>query len=183
MKRSMILQWVLTLSISVLLGVGAGAIYLDDHAWGAWGDDSPGYLFLAGQMLRGEPNVYQDALAARGLDFFGDEKLARWLTPTHHQFINTRGVLASKYPVGLSLVMYWTATLLSNDEAIYLVVPVLGAVNLALMYLLGLLLFRTYRYRHLVSGIAAAAMGVSNLYYDYAIAQPMREIPSSPSAL
>lgn len=178
MRRSTPIQLILTIVVSVALVAVFGRIYVDDHAWGAWGDDSPGYLFLAGQMLRGETNVYTDELAARGQIFFGDEKLARWLTPTHHQFINTRGGLASKYPVGLSLLMVAAARLWNSDEAIYFIEPALGALNIALVYLLGLLLFRGYRYRHVVSAVAAAAMGLSNLYYDYAIAQPMREIPS-----
>lgn len=178
MKRSHVINATLTAVVCVVLIGVFGWIYFDDHAWGAWGDDSPGYLFLAGQMLRGETNVYTDELAGRGEDFFGDEKLARWLTPTHHQFINTRGVLASKYPIGLSLVMAAAARLWQNDETIYFVEPALAAVNVALVYLLGLLLFRAYRYRHVVSVVAAAALGLSNLYYDYAIAQPMREIPS-----
>ncbi len=164
--------------VAVVLAVGFGYVYFDDHAYGAWGDDSPGYVYLAGRMLRGESIVYQDELAKAGIEFFGDEKLARWLTPTHHLFISPDGFLASKYPIGTSLLMVATAKLVGSTAGFYIVVPLLAALNIALVYLLALVLFPRERYKHLIGVGAAASLGLSALYYDYAIAQPMREVPS-----
>ncbi|MFC1598233.1 hypothetical protein ACFL2M_01735 [Patescibacteria group bacterium] len=162
----------------VALVLGFSVLYFDDHSWGTWGDDSAGYVFLAGRMLAGEPLVYYDELAAAGLEFFGDEKLARWLTPTHHQFINTQGVIASKYPVGAPLLLLAGAKLYGSGAGFYLVTPVLAVLNLVLVYILALLLFPRQKFRHLIGFLSAISLGVSSLYYDYAIAQPMREIPS-----
>lgn len=169
---------IIAIVITVLLGSLFSVVYFDDHAWGTWGDDSAGYIFLAGLLYQGEPLVYNDELATAGLEYFEDEKLARWLTPTHHQFINPRGTIASKYPIGASLVMVAAARILGTDNAFYFVTPALAVANIILVYILGLLLFSHSRHRHIIGTLAAVFMGVANLYYNYAIAQPMREIPS-----
>lgn len=174
-QRSNIL---LTLVLSAVLLFGFGFVYMDDHSWGAWGDDSAGYIFLAGLMYNNHPLVYTDELAASGQAFFGDEKLARWLTPTHHQFLNTHGVIGSKYPLGMPLVLLVGALLYGSLEGMYLVVPLLAAVNLVLLFIFSIQLFSEYRYRHWVGFMASIALGVADLYYDHAISQPMREIPS-----
>ncbi|MBI2410357.1 MAG: hypothetical protein HYV32_00475 [Candidatus Kerfeldbacteria bacterium] len=169
---------IIILAICIGIGVGSGVVYFNDHAWGAWGDDSAGYIYLAGRMYSGKPLIYTDDLALSGFNFFGDEKLARWLLPTHHQFINTHGVAASKYPVGLSLLMVLAAKIMHSSFGFYLLNPLLAAVNLALIYLLALVLFPKYRYRHAIGVLASFFLGISHLYYDHALAQPMREIPS-----
>ena len=155
-----------------------GYTYFDDHAWGTWGDDSAGYIFLAGRMNAHEPLVYTDELAKEGLDFFGDEKLARWLTPTHHQFINTQGTIASKYPVGASILLNAGAVLTGSSKGFYIVTPFLAVLNLLLVYVLVMLLLPQHRFRHAIGFLSAFFLGMYSLYYDYAIAQPMREIPS-----
>lgn len=164
--------------ILVVLALFFGYTYYDDHAWGAWGDDSPGYIFLAGRMVAGEPLVYTDELAAAGLEHFGDEKLARWLTPTHHQFINTQGTIASKYPTGSSLLLRAGAAITGDTKGFYLVTPFLAVLNLLLVYILAQLIFAQHTYRHVIGLPASFFLGISSLYYDYAIAQPMRDIPS-----
>ncbi len=160
------------------LVAGFGILYFNNHAWGTWGDDSAGYIYLAGRMMRDQPLVYQDALAKSGFEFFQDEKLARWLTPTHHQFINQSGFLASKYPVGASLLLYTGARIFGSDHGFYYVTPLLAVLNIMLLYILALLLFPKHKHRHVIGVLAGFSMGIANLYYDYAIAQPMREIPS-----
>jgi len=164
--------------ISTVLAVGFGILYFNDHAWGAWGDDSAGYIYLAGRLFSGDPLVYKDELGAKGLDFFDDETLARWLLPTHHQFINTHGMVASKYPIGVSLLMYLGAKIVSSSTGFYFVNPLLAVANLVLLYLFALLLFPHHRFRHVIGFFSASALGLCSMYYDFAIAQPMREIPS-----
>lgn len=173
-KRSIIVGIIVSIALAVLFGV----IYFDDHAWGAWGDDSAGYIYLAGLMYQGKPLVYNDPLATAGIEYFEDEKLARWLTPTHHQFINPRGTIASKYPIGISLVMLAAARLFGTDNAFYYVVPFMAVANVVLVYIIGLFIFQSSRHKHVIGTLAGAFMGAANLYYNYAIAQPMREIPS-----
>ena len=120
--------------VSIFLAGIFGVLYFNDHAWGAWGDDSAGYIFLAGRMSMGLPLVYTDPIAADGLQFFGDEKLARWLTPTHHEFINPSGMIASKYPIGVSLLMFVVSKLAGTTDAFYVVTPLLAALNIVLTY-------------------------------------------------
>lgn len=169
---------IIAAAITIILGAIFGRIYFDDHSWGAWGDDSAGYIYLAGLMYEGEPLVYFDELVAKGYEYFQDEKLSRWLTPTHHFLINQQGVIASKYPVGASMLMVWFARIVGNSDGFYIMTPFLAALNVALVYILAVLLFPKNRYRHAIGILAAVFLGFSGLYYDYAIAQPMREIPS-----
>ncbi len=167
-----ILQGVLSVLIAIALGVGVGFLYFNDHAWGTWGDDSAGYIYLAGRMFMGDPLVYHDPLVQQGYSVLQDERTTRWLTPTHHFMINQHGVLASKYPIGASLLMYTAAKIAGSSYAFYLVNPLLAAVNISLVYWFVQLLFPAHRFRMLMGALSAVLLGVSGLYYDHALAQP-----------
>jgi hypothetical protein len=171
--------WVISLIICLILGIFFGYIYFHDHSYGASGDDSAGYIFLWGLMNQHKPLVYQEPLTVKALDFFQDEKLARWTTPTHHEIISPAGYIASKYPIGLSLLMYLFSSLLNLDLAIYYVMPLFAALNLIIIYLISNLIFKNIKWRYFFSFLAAAIVGLANLYYTQAISQPMREIPST----
>ncbi len=162
---------------AMLTGV-AGFVYFNDHAWGTWGDDSAGYIFLAGRLFSHQPIVYQDELATAGLKFFDTEKQARWLLPTHHEFINPDGTSASKYPLGASILYWLAAVLVHSSHGFYIVTPLLAAISIGLVYILAVLLWPNSRWRHLIGVFAGVMLATAELYYDYAIAQPMREIPS-----
>lgn len=168
----------LTFAVVAILSFGFGKAYFDDHAWGAWGDDSAGYIYLAGRMYAEKPLVYVDELGKRGLDFFKDEKLARWLLPTHHGFINPNGMAASKYPMGASMLMVWTAKAFGSADYFYLANPLTAVASVVLLYLFCVLFFAQYRWRHVVGLLAAVMLGASEMFYDFAISQPMREVPS-----
>lgn len=171
-------KWIVHfLALSVICSVGS-FLYFSNHAWGTWGDDSAGYIFLAGRFHQEQPLVYNDPLATEGIEFFGDYRLARWLLPTHHDFISPDGESASKYPIGLSLLMSVAASITGTSEGFYIVTPGLAVFNLVLMYLLIQLFLPTYRYRSIIGMLAAFVLGFSNLYFEHAVAQPMREIPS-----
>jgi len=177
-RKTAIRTGAMTLCISVVLAILFGAVYMDDRAWGAFGDDSAGYIYLAGRLFSGLPLVTTDVLGAEGLAFFGDERLARWLIPTHSQFINPAGTIASKYPIGLSLLMAFAGKLVGSPDGFSLINPLCATANVVLVYLLAVFVFPRYRWRHVVGVLAGVGLGVSNVYYEYALAQPMREIPS-----
>lgn len=172
--KSVVLSGILVTAIILFFSV----VYFDNHAWGSWGDDSAGYIYLAGRMQMGLPTIYLDELGAKGLEYFNDEKLARWLIPTHHEFINPDGTVASKYPVGSSLLLLAGSALSGSSKGFYIVTPLLAVFNLVMVYLLALLLFENHQYRQLIGLMSAGMLGITELYYSYAIAQPMREIPS-----
>ncbi len=168
---------IIIICFSLLILGASSAVYLNDHAWGTWGDDSAGYIFLAGRLAAKQPLVYQDPLIHDAISIFGDVRLTKWLAPTHHDFINPDGTMASRYPIGASL-LYWLAALITGETINwYVVTPLLAALNLVLVYWLALRLWSDERWRHVIGGLAALGLGMTELYYDYAIAQPMREIP------
>lgn len=170
--------WVGHLAVFLALSIGFTSLIWSDHAYGAWGDDSPGYTFLAGRLLNGEPLVYQDPLVQAGLDFFGVERQARWLTPTHHEIISPDGWMASIYPIGLSVLQWLAAKVWGTDVAFYGVVPVSAGLVLGLTYVLGILLMPGVRWRVPVALAGSVALAFSSLFFEHALAQPMREIPS-----
>lgn len=171
-------RWILPIGVIALLIAFFSVMYFDDHAWGAWGDDSPGYIFLAARMVQHQPLIYNDPLATHALQFFGDERFARWLIPTHHAFINPDGTIASKYPIGTSMLLAWGARVFGRLDGMYIITPLLAVVNIVFMFMLTMIVFKRYRFRVWCATIAAMALGVSNLYNSHATAQPMREIPS-----
>jgi hypothetical protein len=171
-------SWVLHLVAVFALAIAFGFLYFTNHAWGTWGDDSAGYIYLAGQMEQGEPLVYDDPIATAGITFFENEKLARWLTPTHHEFIHPDGTIASKYPIGTSMLLYAGSIVTGDSSGFYIVTPGLAVLSLVLLYTLVQVLLPKQRFRHVIGLAAAIMLGLSGLYFDYAVAQPMREIPS-----
>lgn len=167
-------------SVLILVSLGFGWLYFTNHSFGTWGDDSAGYIYLWGRMNQDKPLVYQEDLTVQALAHFEDEKLARWTTPTHHEIISPDGYLASKYPIGLSQLMFIVSEITQNDEAIYYLLPTLALLNLLLVFGICYLLFSEIKFvwRLGISVFAMITLGLSELYYSYAVAQPMREIPS-----
>lgn len=156
-----------------------GIWYLSNHAYGAWGNDSPGYIYTAGQLLRGEPLVSQDELAQSALAFFGDERFARFVVPAHHEIISPQGWIASRYPIGLSLIMALVVALSRQPDAIYSVVPVAAVIVVLLTYLLAVITLPLVPPLKRVAGLLAAfSVGLADLFASSAVSEPMREIPS-----
>lgn len=170
--------WIISLVICIVLGGFFGYIYFHDHSYGAAGDDSAGYIYLWGLMSQHQPLVSLEPLTSQALDFFQEEKLARWTTPTHHDIISPQGYAASKYPIGLSLLMYTFSSILHSDLAIYYVLPFFAVLNLILVYSIANLIFKNIKWKYFFSLLAAATVGLANLYLDQTVSQPMREIPS-----
>lgn len=169
---------IISVVFCVILGVIFGYIYFHNHSYGTWGDDSAGYIYLWGRMSQNKPLVYLEPLTEKALNFFGDEKLARWTTPTHHEIISPKGYIASKYPIGLSLLMFIFEKVFNTDLAIYYVLPALAAANLILVYLIANIVFTDIKWKYFLSAGSAVIVGLATLYYEAAISQPMREIPS-----
>lgn len=166
-------------AILALLLFVFGAWFLLEHAYGAWGDDSPGYIYTAGQLANGETLVAQDELVQQALAWFGDERLARFVAPAHHEIISPDGWIASRYPIGLSAIMAAIQKLTGSASAMYAVVPITAVAVVALTYILAVLWLPTNPPLKRVAGIIAAmSVGLADLYANYAVSQPMREIPS-----
>lgn len=171
--------WIIDGIILALLTLIFGFFYITSHAWGSWGDDAPGYLYTAGQWWADEPLVSQDSLVQRALTYFGDEKFARFVAPTHHEIISSTGWIASRYPIGLGWLLYSVAKISGSDEAWYDVEPGLAVGVVLLTYLLALRLFQLPPALQRASAVMAAlSLGLASLYANYAVAQPMREIPA-----
>ena len=101
------------------------------------------------------------------------------MAPTHHDIIAPDGWIASKYPIGLGWLMYLTAIVVNSDELIYLVVPVLATGTVLLTYLLALVWIKDNAATKRVIGIfAALSVGLASLFFNYAVSQPMRDIPA-----
>lgn len=171
--------FVLDVVFCVLLSGIFGLWFLSNHAAGAWGDDAPGYMYTAGQILRHEPLVVQDTLVQQALDFFGDEHFARFVAPAHHEIIAPSGWVASRYPIGLSVLMAGAAWLWHSDTAMYLVVPLLAVIVVVLTYVLGIVTLPLLpAWKRVAALMAALAVGLADVFANYAVAEPMREIPS-----
>lgn len=153
-------------------------IYLHNHAYGAKGDDAPGYIYMAERLIHHQPLIYQDELGLEGLNAFTDERLARWLVPKHYEFINPDGWIAPRYPIGIALILSLGALVSQNDQGIYAVVPMLAALNVGLTFWLAIIVLHFHKYRWLIALVSAWALGVTTIYFELALSQPMREIPS-----
>lgn len=173
------LWFVFDIVIILLLGLVFSWFYLGAHAWGAWGDDSPGYIYTAAQLLHTQPLVSQSQLVQGALQYFGNEPWARLAAPTHHDIISPSGWVASRYPIGLSVLLYLVAAASLTSSAMYIVVPALAVATVIFTYLLAVLLVPSADYAKRVIGLlAAGTLGVTELFSSYAVSQPMRDIPA-----
>lgn len=176
----MLKRWIIIdVIVASLLGLLFGLLFFTQHAWGSWGDDSPGYIYTAGQFIKGETLVVQDDLVKSALDKFGDEKLARFAAPTHHTIISPSGWMASKYPIGLSWLMYIAAAVTQNDEIIYSVVPMCAVLVVLATYFFTLVwLKQNPALKRACALMASLSVGFASLFANYAVSQPMRDIPA-----
>lgn len=159
--------------------------YIPQMAWGSWGDDSPGYIYTAGQIYKGEDLVVQDALVQEGLMTFGNEKQARFLAPTHHTILSPDGWVASKYPIGLPGLLAFTGKIIDafgydGLTYMYILNPLLAVLVIILTYLVCIVwLPFGYIYNRSIGIISAISLGLIDLFSSYAVSQPMRDIPST----
>ncbi|MFA5995856.1 MAG: hypothetical protein WCW27_01065 [Patescibacteria group bacterium] len=173
-------RWLIfDISVVLLLSIIFGWLYGSAHAWGAWSDDAPGYIYTAGQFFKHEPLVTQSSLVQSALTFFGNEPWARLAAPTHHEIISPSGWIASRYPIGLGALMYLAGLISGLMDSFYVVVPALAVLAIIFTYLLSIKLFLVSPiYQRLIGLIAAVTLGFTELYSSYAVSQPMREIPA-----
>lgn len=164
------------LIICLVIGGVFSFIYFYNHAFGTWGDDSAGYIYTWGRMQNQQPLVYQDSLTKQALDFFQVEKQARFAAPTHQEIISPSGYLASKYPIGLSILMYLISQISGHDYFIYYLIPALAVLCLLLVYLISVQLFQHLKFHKLLAILPALMLGLSIVFYEYTVAQPMRDI-------
>lgn len=177
MKRSLHIMLIWGV-IPLCIVLSAVYFFWDARALGAYGDDSPGYMYLAGRLLHHEPLMFVGELSEEALAFFGDEKLARWTIPTHHQFINPSGMAASKYPLMLSLLLYIGARIVDAPEGMSSVQPLSGIGIVFGVYVLCMLIFRAERYRLAIALFSATALTTAPLFFQSVLSQPMRELPA-----
>jgi len=171
--------WQLDILISLALAVVCTGWFALNHAWGAWGDDAPGYIYTASQILHHQSLVSQDALVQQALSWFDQERWARFVAPAHHEIISPSGWIASRYPIGLGLLMALVAGLAQWNLAIYLVVPLSAVVVVVATYWCALVwLPLSSSAKRLAGLMAASSVALCSIFANYAVAEPMREIPS-----
>lgn len=164
----------------VLIVGGFGFLFFQGRAFGAWGDDSPGYIYQATLLYANKPVVYYSELADVAFDYFEKPGDVRFVLPRHHRPLNRDGMIASKYPLGAGILMAGLGNIFQSESAFYLLVPLSTTAALGLIFILTYLILDKYKVsvRVLSASLAAILLGVSNLFYEYAFSQPMRDIPS-----
>lgn len=127
--------------------------------------DAYGYVSQALLWLKGLP-VLSEPLAA-----VVPWPLAEWsLSPLGYRPGLEPGVIVPTYPPGLPLAMAAAAGI-GGDDAVYWVVPALGAAAVWLTFLLG------RRYADAGTGAAAALLVAASPVFLYQLVQPMSDVP------
>lgn len=171
-------KWAFFIPIAVVIIIvfGFGKLYFVNFSFGAAGDDSAGYIFNAGRLFDGKSSVYRDEIVKMGLDHFEDPKLIEFLVPTHSHLIKSDGTITSKYSQGVSYLMALFAKISRNSTGFYYVNPFFAILNLVLVYLLVLAVFKNFKFKHWIGIFSVLILGLSYRYVDAAISQPMREM-------
>jgi hypothetical protein len=129
------------------------------------GADSYGYVGQARLLLAGR---LTDTVPVRAAFSWPDA--AATLIPLGFTSGTAAGVIAPRYPPGLSVLMAPFA--LVSEQAIYLLVPLFGAVAVWLIYRLGAELGDP-----LAGGVAALLLAASPTFL-YQLVQPMSDVPT-----
>ena len=133
--------------------------------WTAGSADSYGYVSQSMLWLKGVP-VQIDALAQRA-----PWPLAEWsFSPLGYKPGVDAGAIVPTYPPGLPLTMAGAASI-GGTEAVYWVVPALGAAAVWATYLIG------RRYAGGAAGAAAAVLLSASPVFLYQVVQPMSDVP------
>jgi hypothetical protein len=139
-------------------------IYFGTFASG--GADSYGYTAQAHLLLKGR---LTDGIVAP--DRFKWPDVERTLTPLGFVPGTAPGIIAPQYPPGLPLLLAPLAAL--SERAMYLVVPLFGALFVWLTFRLGVLLESS------TIGALAAVLLACNPTVLYQVVQPMSDIPAA----
>jgi hypothetical protein len=151
--------------LAAAAAAGAAVVGLAKGARAAGSADAYGYVSQALLWLKGLP-LQVEPLAARV-----PWPNAAWsFSPLGYRPGVEAGVIVPTYPPGLPLLMAASAGI-GGADAIYLVVPVLGAAAVWLTYLLG------RRHAGAMSGAAAAVLLAASPVFLYQVVQPMSDVP------
>jgi len=131
----------------------------------AGGADAYGYVSQALLWLKGLPRQIEPLAASVPWP------QAEWtFSPLGYRPGVGPGIIVPTYPPGLPLTMSVVAGLIGS-EAVYIVVPALGAVAVWLTYLLG------RRVADAASGAIAAVLLAASPVFLYQLVQPMSDVP------
>jgi hypothetical protein len=146
---------------TLAVGLAAGAQV-------AGGADSAGYLAQARLWTEGRLHVTEPV-----------SQWARWpiadwtLSPLGYRPGTSRGTIVPFYPPGYPLAMASTQTLARTPRAVFVVVPLLGALAVWLTFLVG------RRLHDPATGMWAALLLAANPVFLFQLVQPMSDVPAT----
>jgi len=158
--------------VALLLFAGAFAGMLSNHGFAATRDDSVGYILAAEHIVHGDL-VFRDLAYASVRDEMGEDFAASFLS-SHYVPAGESGRITSKYPVGLPAILAG-ARLAFGDLGYSLIGPLMGALGVAGVFLVGMELLRGSAWRWAVSLLAAFLLFISWLFFVTSIIYPMTE--------
>lgn len=167
--------------IGICLFLSTLLVFSYKHAWGAWGGDSPGYILQAAHVYQGKELIYEDDLVQKASIYFTDSNDMQWVLPYRHELLSKdNGIIVSRYPIGMALVYGTVAKLFGEFSSIFMLTILFAAGSVALLYMFLYQLFsaeeKTIAVLYAVAG--SILLCSSDLFFSYAVSQPMREIPS-----
>lgn len=153
-------------------------LYLSNHTYGALGDDSPGYIFIATRYLQKESPVYVDELISNLLKKFTPAQASFALPHYTYRLVSLEGKIAPKTSLGFPALMALFGFTF-GEEGIYYLNPICGALLLLGLYFLILELFRKEKNKKTIAIGAVFLLGLSSRFWNYAVMEPLRDVPAA----
>jgi hypothetical protein len=153
-------------------------LFFSNHTFGALGDDSPGYIFMASKYYRFENPIYKDELVSKLLDKYRNEEIGFALPHFSYKLLSNDGKIAPKPPTGFPFLMSILGHLVGEDKGYYLLNPLFGLFTLVGLYFLIIEIFNKKKYKYLIALMTVGLLGVTNNYFAFTTMEPLREVPS-----
>ena len=174
----------ISLIIFIIAILGFTVFYFSNHTYGALGDDSPGYIFMASRYFNGESPIFKDKLISQlsekydyGNNDYDKDEIDFALPHFSYKLISPEGKIAPKSPTGFPYLMALSGKIF-GEKGFYYVNPLCGILILIGLYLLVLELFKQKDYRYWVALASVIILGLANQFWSYVMMEPLREIPS-----
>ncbi|MFW6286089.1 MAG: hypothetical protein ACOC16_03120 [Nanoarchaeota archaeon] len=149
--------------------------YLNSSS-GTWGDDSDGYFLGSYYLNNGKISPIDSDLITHFKDKGYNREELKFLIPNRYS-LNVDYSLNYRYPPGISYYITFFTTIYPDSLGYNFFVGIISIVNLILFYALLCILFASNKNNIVIAFITTFALGMTSLYLQYSMAQPMRELP------
>ncbi len=160
-------------------------LYIGGHTFGALGDDSPGYIFMASKYFNGSSPIFVDQTVSDIIDILGrdridqliaDQEMDFLLPHFNYKLLSYSGKIAPEVALGFPFAMNLMGKIFSSDVYFYLLNPLVAVGSLIILYFIVLEILFRYKYMYLIALTSVFLLAFFNYFWSLSLGEPITEI-------